>query len=266
MKVGRDNVIAVKVSNAAVNPTCRRYGGLHLLRRPLSRRAAVAGFGAPRRDRLRFVGRAASPDGVTASAAVASARRVTKRPPPAHDGRRRRCDPRRGRTVGKAHGRRAAIAPTQPPTTRGDRAGDRVPAPVERPAPIPYLYTAQVEVRDGRPRGRRRHRSRSAFAPLRRRRRGLLAQRASAHLHGVNRHQDRLDQGWAIGKAEHDEDMALIGEIGATAVRLAHYQHAEYFYDLCDRRAWSCGRRSRWSTDHRHGPRSPTTRASSSAS
>jgi beta-galactosidase len=53
-------------------------------------------------------------------------------------------------------------------------------------------------------------------------------------LHGVNRHQDRLDLGWAISNAEHDEDMALIHEIGASAVRLAHYQQAQYFYDLCD--------------------------------
>ena len=29
--------------------------------------------------------------------------------------------------------------------------------------------------------------------------------------------------------------MALILDIGATAIRLAHYQHAQYFYDLCDR-------------------------------
>lgn len=55
------------------------------------------------------------------------------------------------------------------------------------------------------------------------------------HLHGVSRHQDRLDMGWAISKKEHDEDMALIEEVGATTIRLAHYQHAPYFYDLCDR-------------------------------
>jgi Glycosyl hydrolases family 2, TIM barrel domain len=54
-------------------------------------------------------------------------------------------------------------------------------------------------------------------------------------LHGVNRHQDRLDKGWAIGKTEHDEDMGFIREIGATAIRLAHYQHDQYFYDLADR-------------------------------
>jgi beta-galactosidase len=54
-------------------------------------------------------------------------------------------------------------------------------------------------------------------------------------LHGVNRHQDRLDKGWAIGKKEHDEDMSLILEMGCTGIRLAHYEHANYFYDLCDK-------------------------------
>jgi beta-galactosidase len=53
-------------------------------------------------------------------------------------------------------------------------------------------------------------------------------------LNGVSRHQDRKDMGWAITKKEHKEDMQLIKEIGATSIRLAHYQHDQYFYDLCD--------------------------------
>ncbi|HIV44074.1 MAG TPA: beta-galactosidase [Candidatus Faecalibacterium avium] len=53
-------------------------------------------------------------------------------------------------------------------------------------------------------------------------------------LHGVARHQDRLDKGWAISRADHEEDIALIKEVGANTVRLAHYQHDQYFYDLCD--------------------------------
>lgn len=53
-------------------------------------------------------------------------------------------------------------------------------------------------------------------------------------LNGVSRHQDRKDKGWAISKEDHREDMELIKEIGATSVRLAHYQHDQYFYDLCD--------------------------------
>ncbi len=53
-------------------------------------------------------------------------------------------------------------------------------------------------------------------------------------LRGVSRHQDRLDKGWAISKRDHQEDIELIKEIGANTIRLAHYQHDQYFYDLCD--------------------------------
>ena len=53
-------------------------------------------------------------------------------------------------------------------------------------------------------------------------------------LHGVSRHQDRKGLGNALTRAHHDEDMALIREIGANTIRLAHYQHDQYFYDLCD--------------------------------
>lgn len=52
---------------------------------------------------------------------------------------------------------------------------------------------------------------------------------------GVNRHQDREDKGWAISNEDHNEDIKLIKEIGATGIRLAHYPHSGYFYSLCDR-------------------------------
>ena len=54
-------------------------------------------------------------------------------------------------------------------------------------------------------------------------------------LHGVSRHQDRKGIGNAITREMHEEDMALIREVGANTIRLAHYQHDQYFYDLCDR-------------------------------
>ncbi|HUB87299.1 MAG TPA: glycoside hydrolase family 2 TIM barrel-domain containing protein, partial [Verrucomicrobiae bacterium] len=54
-------------------------------------------------------------------------------------------------------------------------------------------------------------------------------------LHGVDKHQERWDKGWAVSDADLDEDMALIQEIGATVIRCAHYQHSDYFYSLCDR-------------------------------
>ena len=54
-------------------------------------------------------------------------------------------------------------------------------------------------------------------------------------LHGISRHQDFRGIGNAITKAHHDQDMELILEVGANTVRLAHYQHDQYFYDLCDK-------------------------------
>ncbi len=53
-------------------------------------------------------------------------------------------------------------------------------------------------------------------------------------LRGVSRHQDRWGKGNALSKEDHKEDMELICEVGATTIRLAHYQHDQYFYDLCD--------------------------------
>ena len=53
-------------------------------------------------------------------------------------------------------------------------------------------------------------------------------------LHGVSRHQDFKGLGNAITKEHHDNDMRLIREMGCNTVRLAHYQHDQYFYDLCD--------------------------------
>ena len=63
---------------------------------------------------------------------------------------------------------------------------------------------------------------------------GFFLNGKSYPLHGVSRHQDRKGLGNAITREMHDEDMALIKEIGANTFRLAHYQHDQYFYDLCD--------------------------------
>lgn len=63
---------------------------------------------------------------------------------------------------------------------------------------------------------------------------GFFLNGVSYPLHGVSRHQDRLNMGWAITPKEHLEDINLIKEVGANTIRLAHYQHDQYFYDLCD--------------------------------
>ena len=53
-------------------------------------------------------------------------------------------------------------------------------------------------------------------------------------LRGVSRHQDRWGVGNALLPEHHKEDIELICEVGCTTIRLAHYQHDQYFYDLCD--------------------------------
>lgn len=65
--------------------------------------------------------------------------------------------------------------------------------------------------------------------------RGFFLNGKPYNLHGVSRHQDFKGIGNAITKEHHDRDMELIREVGANTIRLAHYQHDQYFYDLCDR-------------------------------
>ncbi|OUQ75227.1 glycoside hydrolase family 2 TIM barrel-domain containing protein [Flavonifractor sp. An100] len=64
---------------------------------------------------------------------------------------------------------------------------------------------------------------------------GFFLNGRSYPLHGVARHQDRLNKGWAISHADHEEDLAIIREMGVNSIRLAHYQHDQYFYTLCDK-------------------------------
>ena len=64
---------------------------------------------------------------------------------------------------------------------------------------------------------------------------GFFLNGRSYPLRGVSRHQDWKGIGNALTKAHHDTDMDLIREMGVNTVRLAHYQHDQYFYDLCDK-------------------------------
>ena len=64
---------------------------------------------------------------------------------------------------------------------------------------------------------------------------GFFLNGRSYPLRGVCRHQDWKGIGNAITREHHDIDMAMIREIGANTIRLAHYQHDQYFYDLCDK-------------------------------
>lgn len=98
----------------------------------------------------------------------------------------------------------------------------------------PYLYTAKVALMDGEEEldevstrfGCRTFR----IDPEK----GFILNGKEYPLRGVSRHQDRWGRGNALLPEHHREDIDLIMELGATTIRLAHYQHDQYFYDLCD--------------------------------
>lgn len=98
----------------------------------------------------------------------------------------------------------------------------------------PYLYTAEAELVDGE----------NVLDNVTARfgcrffeidpENGFILNGKEYPLRGVSRHQDRWGVGNALLPEHHDEDMEFICEMGATTIRLAHYQHDQYFYDLCD--------------------------------
>jgi beta-galactosidase len=99
----------------------------------------------------------------------------------------------------------------------------------------PYLYRVRVELRAAgrvrdvveQPLGLRYFRVDSNE--------GLFLNGKHLSLRGVNRHQDRIDKGWAIGAAEEAEDFALLQELGANAIRVSHYQQSDSWYERADR-------------------------------
>ncbi|WP_249051832.1 carbohydrate-binding protein [Cellulomonas fimi] len=104
----------------------------------------------------------------------------------------------------------------------------------------PYLYDANVEVID-RATGRVVD---VVTEPLGLRTvavdadEGFSLNGARLPLRGVNLHQDRAEIGWAQSNADHVEDFDIIGEMGANAVRMAHYQHDQKDYELADERGF----------------------------
>ncbi|HEY0946740.1 MAG TPA: glycoside hydrolase family 2 TIM barrel-domain containing protein [Opitutaceae bacterium] len=68
--------------------------------------------------------------------------------------------------------------------------------------------------------------------------RGFFLNGRPHDLRGVNRHQDRAGKGWAVSEADEREDFALIEELGATAIRVAHYPQSSLWFDLADERGF----------------------------
>jgi len=120
-----------------------------------------------------------------------------------------------------------------------DRGEVTLPVALERPhlwngRADPYLYGVRVEISAGgtvrdvvtQPLGLRFFR----VDPQQ----GFLLNGHYLDLHGVSRHQDRLNKGWAVSEADEREDFSLIAAIGCTAVRVSHYQQSPLWYLLAD--------------------------------
>ena len=122
----------------------------------------------------------------------------------------------------------------------------------------PYLYTAEAVILRG---GEVLDRVTSTFGCRSFRidpERGFILNGEEYPLRGVSRHQDRLGIGNALLPQHHEEDMDLICEVGATTIRLAHYQHDQYFYDLCDQRGMVVWAEIPYISNHMPGGRENT--------
>ncbi len=98
----------------------------------------------------------------------------------------------------------------------------------------PYLYTVQVGLKTAegqidtlvQPLGLRT----ASIDPQR----GFVLNGKAMQLRGVSRHQDRHGRGWALSAEDEEQDVRLIVDMGATALRTAHYPQSTHIYELCD--------------------------------
>ncbi|MEN8123032.1 MAG: sugar-binding domain-containing protein [Bacteroidota bacterium] len=99
----------------------------------------------------------------------------------------------------------------------------------------PYLYTVVVSLKNSngdvldqvtQPLGIRKFEVKAG--------KGFYLNDEKYNMYGVCRHQDWLDYGNALSNWQHNKDLEIINEMGATTIRFAHYQQSEYLYSKCD--------------------------------
>ena len=118
----------------------------------------------------------------------------------------------------------------------------------------PYLYTATVKLEDCDTVSTRFGCRSYEIDPDR----GFILNGEEYPLRGVARHQDRLGIGNALLPEHHAQDIDMILEGGFTTIRLAHYQHNQYFYDLCDEKGLVIWAEIPYITTHMPGGRENT--------
>ncbi|MCR4952142.1 MAG: glycoside hydrolase family 2 protein [Solobacterium sp.] len=118
----------------------------------------------------------------------------------------------------------------------------------------PYLYTASAKLASGDEICARFGCRVFACDPEK----GFFLNGRSYPLRGVSRHQDLKGKGNALSYEDHAKDMEIIRELGANTLRLAHYQHAQEFYDLCDENGLVVWAEIPYITMHMHDGRENT--------
>ncbi len=99
----------------------------------------------------------------------------------------------------------------------------------------PYLYSARVTVSDGEAKVDSLAQAFGIRTYYIDPDKGFFLNGEYLDLRGVNYHQDSFENGWAMTDEQRERDYKMMREMGCTAVRMAHYQHDSYEYDLCDR-------------------------------
>jgi beta-galactosidase len=231
VRAGEDNLIAVRVDNAPdgdVPPLAgdfTLFGGLH-------RKVSLLATDAVHLDLLDH---GSSGVYLTASEVSVASARLSAKVLVANDDERERQAPVRV-VVADRQGRVVATWIERQTLAAGARAAVMLAGTIDHPhlwngRVDPYLYDVTVQVGDSDavtvPFGLRSF----AVTPDG----GFTLNGWPYDLHGVCRHQDRQGRGWAFSDDDQDLDMALIDELGATAVRLTHYQQGQRFYELADR-------------------------------
>lgn len=99
----------------------------------------------------------------------------------------------------------------------------------------PYLYGAKVTVSDSKTEADSLTQTFGIRTYCIDPEKGFFLNGEYLDLHGVNYHQDSYENSWAMTNEQRERDYNMMLDMGCTAVRMAHYQHDSYEYDLCDR-------------------------------
>lgn len=67
---------------------------------------------------------------------------------------------------------------------------------------------------------------------------GIFLNKKHIRINGVAKHQDFAESYNLLSESNIEKDFSIIDEIGANAVRLSHYQHPQFAYDMADKKGY----------------------------